>query len=112
MRGKRAGPAIAPQLRAQVDTKLLPGVLQTLALPQVAHTEVAATVEVALLENPMLERNPGHPCPECGRHTTTARCGLWRLSRCGWERRRRPQSSTSATSSGTVMPSAIQTYGR
>ena len=44
---------------AQVETRGLPGVLQTLALPQVAHTEVEATVEVALLENPTLERIRG-----------------------------------------------------
>ncbi len=75
MRGKPTGPAIGPQLRAQVETNLLPGVLQTLALLQTAHSEVEATVETALLENPMLERNPGHPCPECGRHIVTARCG-------------------------------------
>jgi RNA polymerase sigma-54 factor len=74
VRANLTGPAIDAQLRAQVEAKLLPGVLQTLALLQSAHSDVEATVEAALRENPMLERSPGHPCPGCGRHVSTARC--------------------------------------
>lgn len=72
----RVGPGVGAHLRIGVETSLVPGVLQTLALLQVAHTELEAAVDSALAQNPMLERAPGHPCPGCGRHVVTQRCGV------------------------------------
>jgi RNA polymerase sigma-54 factor len=69
-----ATPTVGAYLRAGVETKLLPGVLQTLALLPLAHNEVEAAVDAALRENPMLERSSGRSCPGCGRHIQTARC--------------------------------------
>jgi len=74
VRANLIGPAIDTQLRVRVEAKLLPGVLQTLALLQTAHSDIEGAVATALRENPMLERHPGHPCPGCGRHIATARC--------------------------------------
>jgi RNA polymerase sigma-54 factor len=74
VRANESGPVISACLRAEVETTLLPGVVQSLALLQVPHNEIEATVEAALRENPMLERGAGHPCPGCGRHVTAARC--------------------------------------
>lgn len=53
----------------------MPGVLQTLALLQVARGDIEVAVDSALQHNPMLERAPGHPCPGCGRHLRATRCG-------------------------------------
>ena len=62
------------QPQAQVELRALPGLLQSLGMLALAHDEVVDAVEAALETNPMLERAPGHPCPECGRHVSGHRC--------------------------------------
>jgi RNA polymerase sigma-54 factor len=62
------------QPQGQVELRALPGLLQSLGMLALAHDEVVDAVEAALETNPMLERAPGHPCPECGRHVSGHRC--------------------------------------
>jgi RNA polymerase sigma-54 factor len=67
-------PLMGLQPQAQVELRAVPGVLQSLGMLALAHDEVVDAVEAALETNPMLERAPGHPCPECGRHISGHRC--------------------------------------
>lgn len=64
--------ALQPQLRTELRS--LPGVLQTLGMLTLTHGEVVEATELALAENPVLERAEGHPCPGCGRHVTQGVC--------------------------------------
>ena len=68
------GPVMGLQPQARVELRALPGLLQSLGMLALAHDEVVDAVEAALETNPMLERAPGHPCPECGRHVSGHRC--------------------------------------
>lgn len=62
------------QLRSRPELRALPGVLHALGLLPLTQPDVADRVEKALVDNPMLERAPGDPCPDCGRHRTGRRC--------------------------------------
>lgn len=48
--------------------------MQTLGLLALTHGELVEAADHALVENPMLERAEGHPCPGCGRHVVSGYC--------------------------------------
>ncbi|MEX5270887.1 hypothetical protein [Kocuria sabuli] len=43
------------------------------------HHEILETIEGCLVDNPVLERIDGHPCPGCGRHVSGGTCHRCRV---------------------------------
>lgn len=81
-------PGMRVELRTKTELRQLPGLLRYLRLLPLGHEVLAATVERALADNPMLERMPGSVCSGCGRHQTSSAC-----PRCTGQR---PTERTSA----------------
>jgi RNA polymerase sigma-54 factor len=74
-------PHAVQQLRTTAELRSVPGLLQVLNLLPLSHQEIADRVDAALADNPMLERAPGSPCPNCGRHTRSGGCATCRNQR-------------------------------
>lgn len=69
-----SAPAMGLELRTRPELRALPGVLHVLQMLPLTHEAVMARVERALVDNPMLGRRPGSPCPGCGRHRSSLDC--------------------------------------
>lgn len=57
-----------------MELRPVPGLLQVLAMLPLTHDEVVEAVEIALDDNPMLERASGVTCPSCGRPRPGGQC--------------------------------------